>query len=309
MKDICKMLGIEKLNTTASHPQCNGAVERFNRTLKTMLRKQAATFGMQWDQYLSGVLWAYRNTPHSSTGEKPSFLLFGFDCRSPMEAALVPTKPLKPTNITDYREQMMLSLSSARKLAEQTNKEAQKRYKQQYDKTARESKIKVGDWVLIYFAQEETGKNRKLSQPWHGPYRVISQRYPDIVASKIYFPDDPNIQVHQSRVQHCPISLPAGFYWYGNKRSKPGRPPKHILKQLAIIEEELTQLKEKERTEQAASTSNDSSPVDSQKESITEPVPDPSRATLPVATQRSDTCPYNLRSRGTARDELSQGRR
>ena len=118
MKDICKMLGIEKRNTTAGHPQCGGVVERFNRTLKTMLRKQAAKFGVKWDQYLSGVLWAYRNTPHSSTGEKPSFLLFGFDCRSPMEAALIPTKPLKPTNIHDYREQVMLSLSSARKLAE-----------------------------------------------------------------------------------------------------------------------------------------------------------------------------------------------
>jgi len=38
MKCICRMLGIEKLNTTANHPQCNGAVERFNRTLKMMLR-------------------------------------------------------------------------------------------------------------------------------------------------------------------------------------------------------------------------------------------------------------------------------
>ena len=92
MKDICRLLGIEKLNTTASHPQCNGVVERFNRTLKSMLRKQAVKFGMQWDKYLSGVLWAYRNTPHSTTGEKPSFLLFGFDCRSPTEAALFPAK-------------------------------------------------------------------------------------------------------------------------------------------------------------------------------------------------------------------------
>ena len=47
MKDICRLLGIEKLNTTASHPQCNGVVERFNQTLKSMLRKQAAKFGMQ----------------------------------------------------------------------------------------------------------------------------------------------------------------------------------------------------------------------------------------------------------------------
>ena len=40
IKDICKLLGMKKLNITASHPQCNGAVERFNRTLKSMLKKQ-----------------------------------------------------------------------------------------------------------------------------------------------------------------------------------------------------------------------------------------------------------------------------
>jgi hypothetical protein len=77
--DICKLLGITKLNTTSYHPQCDGAVERFNRTLKQALRKHAARFGGQWDRYLPGVLWAYRNTPHTSTGEKPSFLLFGVD--------------------------------------------------------------------------------------------------------------------------------------------------------------------------------------------------------------------------------------
>ena len=78
MKDVCKLLEIRKLNTTASHPraQCNDAVERFNRTLKSMLRKQAAKIEAQWDQYLSGVLWAYRNTPHSSTGEShPTYSL------------------------------------------------------------------------------------------------------------------------------------------------------------------------------------------------------------------------------------------
>ena len=71
MLDICQLLGIKKLNTTAYHPQCDGMVERFNRTLKSMLRKHAAKFGPQWDQFLPGVLWAYRNMPHESTGEKP----------------------------------------------------------------------------------------------------------------------------------------------------------------------------------------------------------------------------------------------
>ena len=89
MKDICRVLGRKKLNITAHHPECDGAIERFNRTLKTMLRKQAARHGAQWDQYIHGVVWAYRNTPHSSTKEKPSYLLFRMDCRSPTEAALL----------------------------------------------------------------------------------------------------------------------------------------------------------------------------------------------------------------------------
>lgn len=91
VQDVCQLLGITKLNTTA-YPQYNGMIERMNCTLKAMLRKHVAKFGGQWDMYLPGVLWAYRNTPHESTKEKPSFWLYGVDCRSPTEAALLPPK-------------------------------------------------------------------------------------------------------------------------------------------------------------------------------------------------------------------------
>ena len=40
MKDV-------KLNTTAYHSQCDGMVERFNKTLKAILHKHAARFGTQ----------------------------------------------------------------------------------------------------------------------------------------------------------------------------------------------------------------------------------------------------------------------
>ena len=106
MTDVCARLGIAKLNTTAYHPQCDGLVEQFNRTLKAMLRKHVSRFGTQWDQYLSGVLWAYRNTPHDTTGEKPSYLLFGVDCRSPTEAELTPPSTWNPISVTDYREEL-----------------------------------------------------------------------------------------------------------------------------------------------------------------------------------------------------------
>ena len=76
-------------------------MERFNHTLKTMLCKHASEIGVQWNTYLSGVLFANRNTPLSSTGEKPLFLLYGFDCRYPMQAATLPVKPLNVRNLAE----------------------------------------------------------------------------------------------------------------------------------------------------------------------------------------------------------------
>ena len=173
--------------------------------------------------------------------QQETFLLYGFDCRHPTEAALLPPKSLGPTDVSDYREELVLSLSSARALANKANTKAQSRQKAQYDKRAVSPKLKVGDWVLIYFPEDDTGKLRKLSRPWHGPYRIIDRNDPDISAKKLFFPEDPAIQVHQSRVQKCPSSFPKDFYWYGGKRSKAGRPPKRVLKELVAIETELGQ--------------------------------------------------------------------
>jgi len=72
VQDVCQLLGITNLNTTTSLPQCDGMVERFNRMLKTMLRKHAVKFNNQWYHYLPGILWVYQNTPHEVTKEKYS---------------------------------------------------------------------------------------------------------------------------------------------------------------------------------------------------------------------------------------------
>ena len=170
MIDVCRLLGTQKLNTTAHHPQCDGMVERFNQTLKTMLRKYAAEFSMQWDKYLPGALWAYHNVQHDSTGEKPSFLLYSVDCWTPTEAALLPPHALEYTEVSDYWEEVVLSLSSARRLAAEAIQSAQVRYKSNYDCHAQDLKFQLGEWVLVRFPQDETGKLRKLSHPWHGPY-------------------------------------------------------------------------------------------------------------------------------------------
>ena len=241
MTDVCTLLGVEKLNTTSYHPECDGMVERFNRTLKTMLCKQASQYGVQWDNHLAGLLWAYRNTPHDSTGEKPSFLMFGWDCRSPTEAALLPVdEVVQFTTVADYREELVCTLSSARQTALESIRKAQQRYKVQYDRKTDEYQYRIGEWVLIHFPSDETGRFRKLSRQWHGPYRVTSCNDTNVTATKVYFPLEDPIQVHQKRVKPCPDGFTAGYYWYGGKRKGPGRPPRWVQAVLSDSESTRT---------------------------------------------------------------------
>lgn len=119
-------------------------------------------------------------------------------------------------------------LSSARELATKAIQKAQKKNKRLYDRKATDRKLRVGDWVLVKFPHEETGRYRKLSQPWHGPYRVVECRDPDITVVNVYFPQDKPIQIHQTRVTPCLVDIPSGYYWYGRKRHSPGKPPRWI---------------------------------------------------------------------------------
>ena len=79
------------------------------------------------------------------------------DCRGPTEAALLPTTPLQLTDIEDYREQFIYSLSSARDLAAKSIQAAQGRYKKQYDKKARpcDLKLEAGLWSTYRMRRQE----------------------------------------------------------------------------------------------------------------------------------------------------------
>ena len=126
-------------------------------------------------------------------------MLFGYDCLTPSEAALLPPTPLDPMTVINYRENV---LSTVRELAANSIKKVQAKYKRIYDQKSTTYSVKVGDWVLL--PQEEVGKLRKLSRPWDGPYRVVSRVDPDITATKVYYSDDNPIRVHLSRVTPCP---------------------------------------------------------------------------------------------------------
>ena len=79
------MLNVKPIRTSPYHPQTDGLVERFNITLKSMLRKLADDEGKEWDSLLPYVLFAYREVPQASTGFSPFELVYGRAVRHPLD--------------------------------------------------------------------------------------------------------------------------------------------------------------------------------------------------------------------------------
>jgi len=95
--ELCKRMEIDKVRTSPYHPSCNGGVERFHRTLNSMLAKVVATNQRDWDDHWPAVLAAYTASKHEATGCTPNFLVFGRENRAPLDLVL--------SVVTEEREQ------------------------------------------------------------------------------------------------------------------------------------------------------------------------------------------------------------
>ena len=52
LKEICQLLGVKKMCSIPYHPQSDGLVERFNRTLLVMLSMAVMDYEHGWDLLL-----------------------------------------------------------------------------------------------------------------------------------------------------------------------------------------------------------------------------------------------------------------
>ena len=77
IKELCDRFSISHIAVLPYRPQSNGLVERMNRTIGTALSKFTQKEVTRWDEFLDGILLAYRTTPQTSTGCTPSYLTYG----------------------------------------------------------------------------------------------------------------------------------------------------------------------------------------------------------------------------------------
>ena len=74
-KEVTRLLSIKQLTTTPYDPTCNGLTEKFNGTMKSMLKRLCSEQPRQWHRYINLLLFAYREIPQESTGFSPFELL------------------------------------------------------------------------------------------------------------------------------------------------------------------------------------------------------------------------------------------
>lgn len=194
-QELCKLLKIKQIQTSAYHPQSNGALERCHRTLKEYLRSYVNENLDNWDEYLSQFSFTYNTTPHSSTGYTPHELVYGYKAELP--SAIV-TAQKDTSNYFQYLKDLRSKMESIHKIAIQNLKKAKEIRKEKYDGSANEWIPLWGEKVLLL--NISTGVGQKLQGLWNGPHEVVAINSPETTSIKLCN-SNKTMTVHNNRLK------------------------------------------------------------------------------------------------------------
>lgn len=183
-----KECGVKHLKTTPYHPQTNGRVERFNGTLKRILRKLVANNEVTWEQRLPEALWAYRQTVHVSIGSSPYQVLFGMAPRQPGQC--VPG--MRPSL---HYKRLMSARKIARDSQEKKVKETFERRRMHYSAPPM---LHPGDVVLL-----KVNVTSSLSSKWDPGWMVVEVKGPVVTVHR----DSVTKVVNREKVRLSPPDL------------------------------------------------------------------------------------------------------
>lgn len=172
MKEVSRLLSFRQLTTTPYHPICNGLVEKFNGTLKQMIKRMCGERPKDWDKYLNPMLFAFREVPQESLGFSPFQLLYGRKVRGPMgilkELWSGEGMDAEVKSTYKYVVDLQKRLTETCKLAQDSLDRAKSRQRKYYNLKARTRKLNPGDQVLVLLPVD----HNKLLLKWKGPFTV-----------------------------------------------------------------------------------------------------------------------------------------
>ncbi|OMJ11692.1 Transposon Tf2-6 polyprotein [Smittium culicis] len=161
--------GIKQIFISPYHPKTNGMTERFNRTLKAMIKAYCTEEQSKWDEHLDMYILAYRTAKHQVLGISPFEALYRRKPKLPANT-LMPTNPNVPINIISYERKLEAKLQPIRTTIIKNNEVAKEAMRYRYNARHRAVTYETGDYVLLK-RQTAEGSNSTLglSTSYTGP--------------------------------------------------------------------------------------------------------------------------------------------
>ena len=166
LRSIAEMLGCEQSTTRGYDPAANGAIERFNGTIKRLVEKQISNDD-EWDEILPFATYTYNTMPHGSTKFSPFHLFFGREPTQPTVPAVDRNEyPWTTIDADHYLQFFKEQWAVVQAEAKANNAEAAVVMKKNHDASVkRPESFQMGDRVMI----TPVGKATRN----YGPFEII----------------------------------------------------------------------------------------------------------------------------------------
>ena len=153
---LAQLLGVNLHHTTSYHPQANGMVERWHRTLKASLTARCST--SDWCSQLPWVLLGLRTMPKDGLNHSSAEMVYGQPLVVPGE--FFPYDSTADQSHAESLRRIVRDLAPCRPSKQH-----------QHTTTYVPAELKSSDYVFI----REVAHKPPLSNPYRGPYRVLAR--------------------------------------------------------------------------------------------------------------------------------------
>ena len=174
--DFCSNLGIKNQFSSPRHPQANEQTKVMNQTLLKIIKTKLDDAKGAWPEELPNVLWAYRTTARTPTGETPFRLTYGTEAVISIKVGVTRVRQ-ETFNEECNDDELRLNLDCLDEVRDKASSKMTK-YKlkmvEYYNKRVKLRRLDIGDLVLRKTTTATKDPTQgKLGPTWEGPYQVI----------------------------------------------------------------------------------------------------------------------------------------
>ena len=197
--DLCARLQVAKTRTTPYHPNANGQVERYNRTLLQAIRCLLPERQSSWDVHLPLVGMALRAGVNHTTGFSPNLMILGREVLSPLELVTgVGAENLHEQEPAQYVRELLQRMKSVHDEARRHVGLVQRAQKKTYDLHLYERSYEKGDLVYQHNEAGQVGQSKKLQPIFIGPV-IVTQ----VLSPVLYRVENRSYVLHHDRLIPC----------------------------------------------------------------------------------------------------------